>query len=44
MKKIKTIGLTNLRVEEIFGYLKLVETETANLPFKREETEPDRLP
>ena len=31
MKKIKTFGLTNLRVEECFGYLKLVQTETANL-------------
>ena len=34
MKKIKTFGLTNLRVEECFGYLKLVQTETANLPLQ----------
>ena len=41
MKKIKTISLTSLRVEEIFGYLKLVLAETANLPGQSgEETEP----
>ena len=32
MKKIKTISLTSLRVEECFGYLKLVLAETENLP------------
>ena len=32
MKKIKNYGLTALHVEESFGYLKQVETETANLP------------
>ena len=32
MKKIKTISLTSLRVEEDFGFLKLVLAETANLP------------
>ena len=37
MKKIKTFGLTNLRVEECFGYLKLVQTETANLPLQDED-------
>ena len=37
MKKIKTFGLTTLRVEECFGYLKLVETETANLPLQEED-------
>ena len=36
MKKIKNIGLTTLRVEESFGYLKLVETETVNLPLQEE--------
>ena len=36
MKKIKTISLTSLRVEEDFGFLKLVLAETANLP--EEET------
>ena len=36
MKKIKTISLTSLRVEECFGYLKLVLAETENLP--EEET------
>ena len=41
MKKIKTISLTSLRVEEIFGYLKLVLAETANLSGQSgEETEP----
>ena len=41
MKKIKTISLTSLRVEEIFGYLKLVLAETANLPGQSgEEIEP----
>ena len=32
MKKIKNYGVTTLHVEELFGYLKQVETETANLP------------
>ena len=36
MKKIKTISLTSLRMEEDFGFLKLVLAETANLP--EEET------
>ena len=41
MKKIKTISLTSLRVEEIFGFLKLILAETANLPGQgEEETEP----
>ena len=29
MKKIKNYGVTTLHVEELFGYLKQVETETA---------------
>lgn len=37
MKKIKTFGLTTLRMEECFGYLKSVLTETANLPGQGEE-------
>ena len=32
MKKIKTISLTSLRVEEDFGFQKLVLAETENLP------------
>ena len=32
MKKIKNFGLTSLRVEECFGYLKQILAETANLP------------
>lgn len=32
MKKIKTFGLTTLRVEECFGYLKQILAETENLP------------
>ena len=36
MKKIKTISLTSLRVEEDFGFQKLVLAETENLP--EEET------
>ena len=28
MKKIKNYGVTTLHVEELFGYLKQVETET----------------
>lgn len=37
MKKIKTISLTSLRVEEDFGFLKLVLAETENLPGQGEE-------
>ena len=37
MKKIKTISLTSLRVEEDFGFLKLVLAETANLTGQGEE-------
>ena len=37
MKKIKNYGVTTLRVEELFGYLKQVETETANLPIGEDE-------
>ena len=44
MKKIKTISLTSLRVEEMFGYLKLVLAETANLPGQGEEEEEPGLP
>ena len=36
MKKIKTISLTSLRVEEDFGFQKLVLAETETLP--NEET------
>ena len=32
MKKILTLNIKQLRTEESFGYLKQVETETANLP------------
>lgn len=32
MKKIQTIGLSSLRVEEDFGFLKLIVAETSNLP------------
>ncbi len=32
MKKIKNFGLTTLRVEECFGYLKQISAETENLP------------
>ena len=41
MKKITTLNVKQLRVEEIFGYLKFVLAETANLPGQGEE-EPDR--
>ncbi len=37
MKKIKTISLTSLRVEEDFGFLKLILAETANLPGQGED-------
>ena len=37
MKKIKNYGVTTLHVEELFGYLKQVETETANLPISEDE-------
>ena len=37
MKKIKTISLTSLRVEEDFGFLKLILAETANLPGQDED-------
>lgn len=37
MKKIKTISLTSLRVEEDFGFQKLVLAETENLPGQGEE-------
>ena len=37
MKKIKTISLTSLRVEEDFGFQKLILAETENLPGQGEE-------
>ena len=37
MKKIKTISLTSLRVEEDFGFQKLILAETANLPGQGED-------
>ena len=37
MKKIKTISLTSLRVEEYFGFQKLVLAEIANLPGQDED-------
>ena len=43
MKKIKNYGVTTLHVEELFGYLKQVETETANLPISEEEERPGGL-
>ena len=43
MKKIKNYGVTTLHVEELFGYLKQVETETANLPIGGEEERPGGL-
>ena len=43
MKKIKNYGVTTLHVEELFGYLKQVETETANLPIGEEEERPGGL-
>lgn len=36
MKKIHSINLTRLRVEEDFGFMKLIEAETANLPLEEE--------
>ena len=41
MKKIKTFGISALRNEESFGFLKVVVTETDNLP--AEETTPAAL-
>lgn len=32
MKQIASFNIARLRVEEDFGFLKLVETETGNLP------------
>ena len=32
MKQIKSFGIASLHVEESFGYLQQIETETANLP------------
>ena len=43
MKKIKNYGVTTLHVEELFGYLKQVETETVNLPISEEEERPGGL-
>ena len=40
MRKIKTLGLARLRMDECFGFLKLIEAETANLPLQgKEETD-----
>lgn len=36
MKKITILNLTRLRTEEDFGFLKLVKTETENLPLETE--------
>ena len=36
MKQLSTLNIARLRTEESFGYLKQVETETANLPIGEE--------
>ena len=43
MKKIKNYGLTALHVEECFGYLKQIKTETANLPIGEETGTPSEI-
>ena len=43
MKKIKNYGLTALHVEECFGYLKQIKTETANLPIGGETDSPSEI-
>ena len=43
MKKIKTISLSSLRTEEDFGFLKLIVTETANLPKEGEGGSPSEI-
>ena len=42
MKKIKSISLSSLRVEEDFGFLKLILSETSNLP--KDDTDEDDRP
>ncbi len=43
MKKILTLNIKQLRTEESFGYLKQVETETANLPIGGEAETPSEI-
>ena len=43
MKKILTLNIKQLRTEESFGYLKQVETETANLPIGGEVETPSEI-
>ena len=43
MKKIQTINLKQLRVEECFGFLKQVETETVNLSSQEETDSPSEI-
>ena len=43
MKKILTLNVKQLRTEECFGYLKQVETETANLPIGGEAETPSEI-
>ena len=43
MKQLSALNIARLRTEECFGYLKQVETETANLPIGSEEERPGGL-
>ena len=43
MKQLSTLNIARLRTEESFGYLKQVETETANLPIGEETGTPSEI-
>ena len=43
MKQLSALNIARLRTEECFGFLKQVETETANLPIGSEEERPGGL-
>ena len=43
MKQLSTLNIARLRTEESFGYLKQVETETANLPIGGEAETPSEI-
>ena len=43
MKQIVSFNIARLRVEEDFGFLKLIATETDNLPKNGEEDRPGEL-
>lgn len=43
MKQLSALNIARLRTEECFGYLKQVETETANLPIQEETETPSEI-